>query len=344
MIAACLTAIFISFMVTLCAARLMVRAGVNDIPVARSNHKRSTPTAGGVGVLCGIAAGFLSLSFFGLAAGHFPNLPAVLSLCFFIAFLGLYDDLYSPPTALKFGIFVGTAILLIYVLDPVKALLIWDTTITLPVFIATLGTILWIFVAMNSVNFMDGANGLMPGCMAIAFAGLAGLALKMQAYETFWMCVVAAAGWLGFLPLNFRRNALIFAGDIGALLAGFMYAAAIMLLINETSSASAAYLGVLILLPFLTDVLLTLLWRLRQKRDLSKPHKDHLYQRAISSGLSHTQISLIYYGAFLICAALAFMASNVNPALVSTIFVSSVIGLSALYFIGGKFWRFNMAS
>jgi len=302
-IATGLSAAFISFFVSTCISRLMVHAGLNDVPVARSSHQRSTPTAGGIGVLCGMAAGFISLFLFGVGSGGFPDLPAILSLCFFIAIIGLYDDLYSPSTALKFGIFVGTAVLLIYVLGPVKALLIGKYIVTIPVFIAVLGTILWIFVSLNSVNFMDGANGLMPGCMSIAFAGLAALALKLQAPQTFWLCLVAMSSLLGFLPLNFRRSALIFAGDTGALLCGFTFGAAVLLIIHETSSASVVCLGALILLPFFADVLLTLLSRLRRRENLLLPHREHLYQRAILSGLSHRGISLLYYTAFAACAA-----------------------------------------
>jgi len=334
-----LIVIIVSFLVAFVASRVMVIAGITDVPVDRSNHRVPTPTAGGVGVLCGLAAGFLSLSFLSSNIGVFTDLPAVLSLCFAMAMVGLYDDLYAPPTSIKFGIFIGMALLLIYVLGPVTTLPFGNEILKLPIVLAVAGTLLWIFVVTNAVNFMDGANGFMPGCMAIAFAGLAALSYKMHAPQTYWMCLISGAAWLGFLPWNFRRKALIFSGDIGAISAGFMYAAAVLLFARETASPMAAYFGALVVLPFITDVLLTLLWRVKYKKNLLMAHRDHLYQRAIRKGVSHAKISLIYYSGFAACLCAALLLSNKNHVLGSVGFAAAIIATALVYFLGLRVWR-----
>lgn len=327
--------LFAAFLVTF----LMIRAGLGDVPVQRSSHGAVTPSAGGVGVLSGLGAGMLCLSFISVLVPQLPDLPAILALSFFTAFVGLYDDLYSPPTALKFGVFIGIGLLLVYALAPNLAFPIGGVSLKPPFIVSAAGCILWVFVVINGVNFMDGANGLMPGCMVIAFLGLALLAHVMQAPQTFWLCLVSGAAWLGFLPWNFRRKALIFAGDIGALLAGFVYAAAVLLLINESGKAVIIYLGPLIILPFLGDILLTLLRRARAKQNILTPHREHLYQRAILSGLSHQHISVLYYIAFAACSGLAILLASARANIILAGFIAAIIICALAYHFGGKVWR-----
>lgn len=333
-----------AFIASLAASRLMVKAGVSDIPVGRSNHDSPVPTAGGIGVICGIGAGGLALSFPLGSGAALPELPSILSLGFMVGLTGLYDDLYTPPTEVKFGIFIAVAALLIYVLGPIQLLMLGPLTLSLPLWFGILGTLLWIFVVTNSVNFMDGANGFMPGCLLIAFAGLAALATKLQAPQSFWLAAICAAAWAGFLPWNARRKALVFAGDVGALLAGFLFAAAILLMLREADMAGAVYLGPLLLLPFLADVLLTLLWRLKRRQNLLRPHRDHLYQRAIRHGMSHRRISMIYYAAFLLCATAAYLAAGRSGAFIFWVFAAMTAMSILAYMIGHLFWRLRALS
>jgi len=317
----------------------MVKAGLSDVPVGRSNHKTPIPTGGGVGILCGIAAGCLMLTLPVGGAVMSADLPAILSLTFAMGLVGLYDDLYSPPTGIKFGVFIALAGLLIYVSGAITTLPIGGMFVQLPIWFAVIGTLLWIFVVTNSVNFMDGANGFMPGCLAVAFAALTVLAMKEQAPQTFWLSAICAAALTGFLPWNARQKALIFAGDIGSLLTGFIFAAATLLFVQETGITAAVYLGPLLLLPFLADVLLTLLWRLKRGQNLLHPHRDHLYQRAIKNGVSHRRISLIYYTAFGLCGGLAYVVSGRSDAVVFWVFAAA-IALSVLVYVAGHIiWR-----
>ena len=137
---------------------------------------------------------------------------------------------------------------------------------------------------------------------------------------------------------------MIFSGDVGALLAGFTFAAAVLLFIHEAWSEAAVCLGALIILPFLADILLTLLRRALKKESLLVPHKEHLYQRAIASGMSHRQISVIYYAAFISCSVLAIILSHSSNAMVSAGLAASIIIMALLYYIGGQIWRQDAAS
>jgi UDP-N-acetylmuramyl pentapeptide phosphotransferase/UDP-N-acetylglucosamine-1-phosphate transferase len=89
--------------------------------------------------------------------------------------------------------------------------------------------------------------------------------------------MAAALACAGFLPWNLRG--LLFQGDTGALFCGFLFAAlAILATTPSVRPGLSLYFGPLILLPFLTDVLLTLAVRARRGQSLLKAHRDHLYQ------------------------------------------------------------------
>ena len=328
----------LSFLTSYLVARLMIRAGVGDVPVSRSSHTQVTPTGGGLGVLCGAAMGFLLLSFLG-QGDIFSDLSVILSLCFAVAIIGLYDDLFSPPSLIKFGVFIGIIWLLIDYLGPVQQLPLGRDLLHLPYVVGGFGTLLWVFVVVNGVNFMDGVNGIMGGCMAIAFFGLCSAAHMLGAPQTFWLGLVSAAAWAGFLPLNLRRKALIFSGDIGALTAGFLFAAGVLLLAHETDISASIYLGAMMILPFLTDVLLTLLSRLIRQQNLLSPHRDHLYQRAVRNHVPYIKISWVYYGAFVICSGVALFMAKHDQAAISAAFLGMIILSIMTYFVGLRIWQ-----
>jgi hypothetical protein len=47
-------------------------------------------------------------------------------------------------------------------------------------------------------------------------------------------------------------------------------------------------------MPFLSDVILTVLWRVKHGKKFWVAHRDHAYQIALKAGLKHWQVSLIH--------------------------------------------------
>ena len=106
----------------------------------------------------------------------------------------------------------------------------------------------------------------------------------------------------GFLPYNLRKKAKVFAGVIGSLSLSFLFAVAVLFLIAETPDATYHLVGPVLILPFLADVLLTMVRRVRAKDNLLQAHNKHLYQRLIRHGFGHLKTSWFYALAALICA------------------------------------------
>ncbi|HHI88319.1 MAG TPA: hypothetical protein ENK01_00065, partial [Hellea balneolensis] len=266
---------------SLAVSGFMIEVGILDKPGPRSSHVRPTPTAGGLGIVAGLAAALFGLAVF------YPNfadqrlLGGVAALVLAIGVLGLVDDVWTLKTRTKFLLVIVLALLLVTLTGPPQAFPVMRGGLAIPALVGYFGAVLWLFVMSNGVNFMDGTNGLMGLCMMIAAATLSLIALLVHAQTAAILSGALAAALVGFLPYNLRNRALIFSGDVGALTVGFVYGAATLILVREASQAGLLYLGPLLVLPFLTDIFLTLLRRALRGDNLLKPHRTHLYQRLV---------------------------------------------------------------
>src|SRR5579871_3506552 len=149
--------------------------------------------------------------------------------------------------------------------------------LTLPTLMGAAGSIFWLLVVINAVNFMDGANGLSMGMASIASLGLM-VCCALAGEGTLAIASAGLAGALaGFLLWNVPGK--LFAGDAGALFVGAMLGAISLAL--AASRPDWLFVPPILLMPWLTDVILTVVWRARHKKPLFSAHRDHAYQIAM---------------------------------------------------------------
>lgn len=292
----------IAFLGSLAVSGFMVAAGLGDASDGRSAHSGTIPTSGGVGVIAGMGAALCALGLI------FPelNLPRgfapLMSLLFAIGMLGLVDDALTLGPKTKFGIMVLVSAAAVWLIGPPTTLPFLRKPLTLLPSIGFVGAMLWIFVVMNAVNFMDGANGMMGMSLAVANVGLFGAGLIGGSATTLLLSGLSFVIIMGFLPYNLRRRARIFSGDVGSLSLSFLFAVTVLYLIKETPDKLMHLAGPILILPILADVLLTLIRRVRNRENLLQAHNTHLYQRLIRHGFSHLTVSWFYAVAALACA------------------------------------------
>jgi UDP-GlcNAc:undecaprenyl-phosphate/decaprenyl-phosphate GlcNAc-1-phosphate transferase len=328
--------LIIAFGASLLATRIMIQIGVPDVPdFRRKQHRLPNPTAGGVGILAGILVaalwGWLST----------PALVQVHDLFYLVApvcgaILGLVDDIKDLNAKLKLAVMVALAGGIGH-LVPVRAIAFGgETVIALPLIVAVCGSMLWVLVITNAINFMDGSNGMAMGCSAItclAFGVLLANAGGHSAHDLqkaggllHW---ITSAALLGFLPWNVWRGR-IFAGDTGSL--------AIGLLISSLGLALAAWARVpvwavgLCVLPMLTDVILTVVWRISKRHDLTKGHRHHAYQILLRTGLSHVQVAALYWCLTALCCATAIWICHSPSAAPQGHVAADQVQLSLIWF------------
>ncbi len=276
--------------------------GLGDMPDHRSAHTVATPTGGGLGIIAGFSAAMLlAVTFhadviFGLGRLVGPVL-SLLTCVFALGMIGLIDDRLIIPTKLKFALILLICLYAALRLGVVMELPFSAGALQLPFALGLAGTVLWLFVVTNAVNFMDGINGLFGGVMALVLITLCLTALAVSATVTALVAGSAAAAIIGFLPYNLRRQAAVFSGDCGSLPIGFLYAGLILLLVREQPDLPLLYLGPLLIMPFLADVLLTLALKPRRGLRLTEAHSTHIFQRAARAFGNPLPVTMLYIGA-----------------------------------------------
>lgn len=296
------------------ACRAFMRTGPMDLPdVARKAHRAPTPTSGGVGVAIGFGVGLIALALLPTTWGEMISehgaVLASVGAAFAYGFLalGFIDDAFPLGPRLKFAIFTALAFGAALSVGVVTALPLSESLpLKLPFWLGLMGTVLWLFTLVNSVNFMDGANGLAMGSMAVGLAALGLIALQLGVLTGAGMAFCGAGALAGFLIWN-APSGRVFAGDAGALFAGAI--GGIVALIIMSRASLSPFVGPIVFFPLLADALLTLGWRAKRGRSLLEGHTEHIYQIAIRAGWSHLRVALAYWAAMAACGAIGYLTA-----------------------------------
>lgn len=305
-----------------------LKHGWLDVPNQRSSHKTPTPRGAGVVIVAVCLAGYLVSSWVTGSRVSWAYLAGALV----IAIVSWLDDLYSIDLVWRLIIHFLVACLLVAIEGHWTAISFGNgTSITLG---STGGfvTVLWIVWVINAYNFMDGIDGLAGIQGLVASAAWAVIAIKQQNGNFLFLTIVFAS-LAGFIVHNWSP-AKIFVGDVGSAFLGYTFAAAPWLLNNESQIAIESYplASVLILWPFILDSVFSRIRRLKYGLAIWRPNREHLYQRMVTSGLSHGTVATIY-GIFAVITSSAalFLTSGRTDA--SFFLVLGCIAVLSLFFL-----------
>jgi len=271
LVAICLTLSAASCWILLRALIPKLSRRLLDQPNARSSHRQPTPRGGGLAFVV-VSAGSCLIAFMSgyIQSCAFPQtvLPLV-SLP--LAIVGLLDDRLNLPSSWRYGAQLVTAFLILR-LSPIP--LPW---LLLPLVIVAVTAVI------NFTNFMDGLDGLVACCMAVAIGAFA---LRLASPWPIWSLVGAL---LGFLLWNWSP-AKVFMGDVGSTFLGAVFAG----LVLQAPNWPEALGMLLVATPLLGDAFLCVLRRLLAGQRIFQAHRLHLFQRLYQAGWSHAWVSSLY--------------------------------------------------
>jgi UDP-N-acetylmuramyl pentapeptide phosphotransferase/UDP-N-acetylglucosamine-1-phosphate transferase len=249
----------------------------HDLTGAQKVHKNPVPRIGGVGVMVGLLIGVCV----GYAYGG-STWPIVikLALCSLPAFgSGLIEDLtkkVSVRTRLLASF--ASAALAAWALN--ASLLRLDTPVLDELMTWTPAAILFTCFAVggiiNSINIIDGLNGLASGTVALILAGLSSIAWLVGDPLVFKLCLWGIAALAGFMLLNYPFGR-IFLGDGGAYLAGFWLAECAVLLLHRNPTVSTWAVLLSALYPVCETVYTIYRRQFKQKTSSGEPDSTHLH-------------------------------------------------------------------
>jgi len=155
-------------------------------------------------------------------------------------------------------------------------------------------TILWVVGLTNTVNLIDGLDGLAAGVSTIASITILLVALQQNFWTVAILTAALAGAALGFLQHNFNP-AKIFMGDTGSMFLGYMLAAVSIMGTVKSAATIALFVPIVALGLPIMDTAFAIIRRYMSGRPIFKPDKGHLHHRLLEMGLTQKQAVLLMY-------------------------------------------------
>ena len=307
--AAALVAALTAGMGTLAMRAIARKYNIADHPSERRINTKPVPRAGGLAVAGAFALiGTLLVIFsaqLGLSAGTgsaeltSDGAAALLLGTVIAGVIGLIDDRYDLRARWQIiGQFlialipIAFGLRIAFISNPLGA-----GDLLFPDAIALGVTIFWTLGMQNSMNFIDGLDGLSGGISLFAAVTLGVIALPTSPLLAALSFTLAGA-LAGFLRFNFYP-ASIYMGTSGIL--AVAYALAVLALLGTAKVAAA----LLILGVPIIDALFVIVGRIAAGRSPYTPDESHIHRRLLSYGFSHRGSVLVLYA---LTAALSILA------------------------------------
>jgi UDP-GlcNAc:undecaprenyl-phosphate GlcNAc-1-phosphate transferase len=302
-----------SFLAALAATalckKIALKYGIVDKPDDTvKTHKEPIAYLGGVGMFVGLIVGALT-GIATLQGEHFSHIfkwmIGILAGGAVACFIGLTDDIFDIKPWQKILGQVAAALVLILVgivpnISQITEFLHLPLPSRFEPFLQAGIVIFFVLGATNSLNLLDGLDGLCAGVTAIITLAMLILATHLATWGfsevgdpvRIILCLGLVGGVFGFLPFN-RYPAKIFMGDAGSMLLGFMVAALMMLFAESIPRwwmAAVVVFG----LPIL-DTATALARRLLNKRPLFVSDRGHIYDQMVDRGIGLKKTVAISY-------------------------------------------------
>ncbi len=287
----------LSLLLTPLAMRAAVAAGVLDHPHARRVHTHPTPRWGGLGMFVAFILTIVFLAPFAHILSpetdlFNPRVQGIMLGGLFITLLGALDDKFNVPAKLKLlGQILAATVLVI----PYFGVRVVAFDVDLHPLIGAIFTVCWVVAITNTINLIDGLDGLAAGISGMAALTFVFIAITLKGTLGFAILAAALAGvCLGFLRYNFHP-ARVFMGDAGSHFLGFTIAALSVLQNWKVATGLAFAVPVLILAVPIFDTAFAIVRRLRRGQPIFSPDKGHLHHRLLSLGLNQRLVVLAIY-------------------------------------------------
>lgn len=286
-------ALVMSFAATPVVKSFAQKVGAIDVPRdGRRVHDHPIPRLGGLAMFLGF---ILSVVIF---ADITKQIQGVLLGSVVVVIVGVIDDIVPLKAWIKLAAQIFAALIAVFHGVEINFLsnpnfLSGDMYLSLGVLSVPL-TVIWIVAITNSVNLIDGLDGLAVGVSGISSATMLVIALLVAEGNVAIILAALAGACIGFMPYNINP-AKIFAGDTGALLLGYVLATmSIVGLFKFYAIISFAVPFLVLALP-LFDTIFAFFRRILKGRNPMSPDRGHVHHRLIDMGLTQKQAVAILY-------------------------------------------------
>ncbi len=228
-----------------------------------------------------------------------------LSIMFIV---GVYDDFYNADFKLKFLMQIIVAKMLIdqgLIIDDFYGIFGLNE---IPRLLSQLFTVFVFLVLVNSINFIDGTDGLaITEVIKILVIFIYMLPSDVNS-PLYYIGLISIATLLPLYYFNHRRKNKIFLGDGGSLYLGTLVCVFVFNFLNSDFNYSHKFnkpiLSMLIVLYPLIDLFRVFVIRIYNKKSPFYPDNKHLHHILIKYNFSHLMISIILPFGFLLISSI----------------------------------------
>lgn len=314
-------AMLISFVATPLVKKLAYKVGAVDVPKDnRRMHDHPIPRMGGLAIFIGCVASILLF-----ADVTRPLQGILLGSCLIVA-VGVVDDAHPLGAGVKFILQIVAALIAVW-----HGVII--QTIANPFFFgdnpywnfgiwAVPITVIWIVAVTNSVNLIDGLDGLADGVSTIGAFTMLIIALLMGDLEIAVITAALVGACVGFIPYN-RNPAKIFMGDTGSTFLGFMLATVSVIGLFKLYAVISFIVPFIILGFPIFDTVSAFTRRILKGQNPMKADRSHTHHKLIDMGMNQKQAVATLYmvaGVLGLCAVM----------IVTTGYVKVILSVAAL--------------
>lgn len=310
------------------------KINLTDNPGKRKVHHAAIPTLGGIGIFGGFGFGFL------LAInGQFSGAAYFIAATMILFFIGIRDDLINTKPAERLIAEICATLIIFMFTDLRLSNLHGFLGITdIPTWFSLILTIFVVVVIINSLNLIDGIDGLAASVGIIASLVFGTFFWLSEDYGYAILASALVGSLVAFLIFNISGGKnKIFMGDTGSIVIGFILAV-MALRFNETNLnpsepyylKSAPAISIAILVVPLFDTLRVFVLRTINHRNPFNGDKRHIHHLMLSAGFNHRQSTLCISLASIFIVALAFLLDNIGILNLTLVILLTCIGLTEI--------------
>jgi UDP-N-acetylmuramyl pentapeptide phosphotransferase/UDP-N-acetylglucosamine-1-phosphate transferase len=213
----------------------------HDLSGPQKLHSTPVPRVGGIGIFIGVLAGAVLLRWHDRELGDFALLLVACGVPAFAS--GLTEDITKTqsPRRRLFFIAVSAALAVFAVQAVIERTAIpgLDWVVSFPIGAAAV-TVFVVAGVANSLNIIDGLNGLASMCSVLILVSIGYVAFQVGDLTVVWLAVAGVGAVFGFFVWNYPLG-LIFLGDGGAYFVGFYISELAILLLHRNPAVSPMF-------------------------------------------------------------------------------------------------------
>jgi UDP-GlcNAc:undecaprenyl-phosphate GlcNAc-1-phosphate transferase len=283
--------LFIIYLIYKNKDKIIKKIKIIDKPdKVRKFHKKPTPLLGGMMII----SSFFLINLYFFFLHNLSKTPFIILICCSACFiLGLIDDIKKISYKFKFSVLI-VVFYLVVSLDPnLQINKIYFTIFNKEFYLNYFSipfTILCLLLFINSMNLIDGINGL---CILISIIFLIWLMNVFENREPLYIVLIISLFYI--LYLNIKKK--IFLGDSGSLFLGCFIGLNIVYNYNlEISKINypVEKIFIALMLPGL-DMLKVFATRILNNKNPFLPDRNHLHYLLLDCGLSPIKILTIFF-------------------------------------------------